>query len=136
MPVEGAKPTVTIEAREILRQAIPKAAKVLIKMLDATDEKLRLRASEAVLALAGIVHDSSHSVTALDLKRDKWEREAAEREIAKDQEQISDSDGFGDLPCPKCAGSVNPSGGTEGPCPHCAAPLRLALLEAIPKAEA
>lgn len=56
MVVDGVKPTVTTEAREILRQAIPKAAKVLIKLLDATDEKLRLRASEAVLTLAGIVH--------------------------------------------------------------------------------
>jgi HEAT repeat protein len=136
MAVESLERSVTIEARVILRQAIPKAAEVLVKLLDAKDEKLRLRASEAVLALAGIVQVPGHIHAALDLERDKWEREAAERECRGRKEPVAESAGVGDLPCPKCARAVHPVGCTEGTCPHCSTSLRLVLLDATAKAEA
>ncbi|MCI0342885.1 MAG: hypothetical protein L0216_17380 [Planctomycetales bacterium] len=43
------------EARAALRAAIGKAASALVGLLDAKDERVRLRACEAVLSRAGIV---------------------------------------------------------------------------------
>jgi hypothetical protein len=42
------------EARDLLRMAISKAAETLVKLLDAKDPKLQLRAAEAILSRAGI----------------------------------------------------------------------------------
>ncbi len=43
-----------IEARKILRDAIPKAAAVLVKLLDAEDERLRLRAASVILTTEAV----------------------------------------------------------------------------------
>lgn len=75
MTVAAPKRPATVEAREMLRQAVPRAAEVLVKLLEATDEKLRLRASEAILTLAGIVHVPSYRYLALDPMQDKWNSE-------------------------------------------------------------
>lgn len=42
------------EARRALREAIPRAAQALVALLDAKDERVRLRAAEALLTRAGI----------------------------------------------------------------------------------
>lgn len=51
------KPTIrppASEARKVLRQAVTKAAATLVKLLDAEDPKLQLKAAEAILSRAGI----------------------------------------------------------------------------------
>ena len=48
------QPTAMDAAQQILKDAIPKAAEVLASMLTAEDEKLRIRAAEAILNRAGI----------------------------------------------------------------------------------
>lgn len=42
------------EAQRILGNAVPKAAEILVQMLTAKDEKLRLKAAAAILNRAGI----------------------------------------------------------------------------------
>lgn len=42
------------EAQRILKAAIPQAADVLVKMLAAQDERLRIRAAEAILNRVGL----------------------------------------------------------------------------------
>lgn len=42
-------------ARDELQEAIPKAAETLTDLLDAEDERVRIRAAEAILDRAGVV---------------------------------------------------------------------------------
>lgn len=44
----------TDDAREELQDAVPKAAATMTDLLDAEDDKIRLRAAEAILDRAGI----------------------------------------------------------------------------------
>mgnify|MGYP005857901179 CR=1 FL=1 len=43
------------DAREELQDAVPKAAKKLSELLDAEDERIQIRAAEAILDRAGVV---------------------------------------------------------------------------------
>lgn len=47
------------KARAALREAIPKAAEALVALLDSKDERLKMRAAEAILNRAGIVEASA-----------------------------------------------------------------------------
>ena len=42
------------DARDELQAAVPKAAETLAELLDAEDEKVRIRAAEAILDRAGV----------------------------------------------------------------------------------
>ena len=111
-----AKPKPVAEAREALRRAIPHAAEILVALLNAKDERLRLRAADSILARAGLVPSSPtdrYSDPALSERRDERERER--------EDPI-------ELPCPKCAGSIRPSGAAAGTCPHCGVALRVTLV--------
>ena len=43
------------DARDELQEAVPKAAKKLTELLDAEDERIQIRAAEAILDRAGVV---------------------------------------------------------------------------------
>jgi len=51
------------DARDELRAAVPKAAETLAELLDAQDEKVRIRAAEAILDRAGVTKGKRVSAT-------------------------------------------------------------------------
>jgi hypothetical protein len=51
------------DARDELQDAIPKAAETLADLLDAEDERVRIRAAEAILDRAGLTKAKGYSRT-------------------------------------------------------------------------
>ena len=51
---QGDGPAATEKARDELQEAVPKAAATLTDLLDAEDEKVQIRAAEAILDRAGL----------------------------------------------------------------------------------
>ena len=64
---ESSRPPVE-DARDELRDAVPRAAATLTDLLDAEDERIRLRAAETILDRAGL--SKSKQVSAHSAKRD------------------------------------------------------------------
>ncbi|MEM4782381.1 MAG: hypothetical protein QXG03_12590 [Halalkalicoccus sp.] len=56
------------DARDELQAAVPKAAETLAELLDAEDEKVRIRAAEAILDRAGVT--KAKQVTSTTAARD------------------------------------------------------------------
>ena len=56
------------DARDELQKAIPEAAETLTDLLDAEDERVRIRAAEAILDRAGVV--KAKRVTSMSAERD------------------------------------------------------------------
>lgn len=54
-------PTPVVSARDELQEAVPKAAETLRDLLDADDERVQIRAAEAVLDRAGLTKAESYS---------------------------------------------------------------------------
>lgn len=51
------------DARDELQEAVPKAAETLRDLLDAEDERVQIRAAEAVLDRAGLTKAESYATT-------------------------------------------------------------------------
>jgi len=51
---QGDGPAATEKARDELQEAVPKAAATLTDLLDAEDERVQIRAAEAILDRAGL----------------------------------------------------------------------------------
>lgn len=60
---DGEKPAVDV-ARGELQEAVPEAAETLRGLLDAEDERVRIRAAEAILDRAGVTKAKRNSTTA------------------------------------------------------------------------
>lgn len=54
------------EARDELQEAVPEAAETLRGLLDAEDERIQIRAAEAILDRAGVTKASSITATAAE----------------------------------------------------------------------
>lgn len=54
------------EARDELQDAVPEAAATLRDLLDAEDDRVRIRAAEAILDRAGITKASQKTVTSAE----------------------------------------------------------------------
>lgn len=55
------EPAPVEDARDALQEAIPKAAETLTDLLDAEDERVQIRAAEAILDRAGLTKAQSYS---------------------------------------------------------------------------
>lgn len=61
---DTAEPSTPVEdARDELQEAVPKAAETLRDLLDAEDERVQIRAAEAVLDRAGLTKADKYSYT-------------------------------------------------------------------------
>jgi hypothetical protein len=56
-------PAPVVTARDELQEAVPKAAETLRDLLDADDERVQIRAAEAVLDRAGLTKAETYSHT-------------------------------------------------------------------------
>lgn len=55
------EPAPVEDARDALQESVPKAAETLGDLLDADDERVRIRAAEAILDRAGLTKAKSYS---------------------------------------------------------------------------
>ncbi len=105
------------QAREALGAAIPRAASALVALLDAEDERIRLRSAEAILARGGItpagvaeVYDAAREIGGGVTPEPDTERPEPHAPLNYD--------------CPTCKKEVIVQG-ADGTCPHCEAPMLL-----------
>lgn len=111
------------QARECVRAAIPRAAAVLTKLLHSEDDRIRLRAAEAILNRSGITEAGAAAVNNAEeyVGGGTTPPEPDPAEEAQENEPV-------ELACPKCGESIQPTGQPEGTCPHCNARVRVELV--------
>jgi predicted carbohydrate-binding protein with CBM5 and CBM33 domain len=69
------EPTPIEDARDELQDAIPKAAETLSDLLDAEDERVQIRAAEAILDRAGLTKAKTWSTKTAQVQGGGGERE-------------------------------------------------------------
>jgi hypothetical protein len=80
------------DARDELQSAVPKAAETLNGLLDAEDERVQIRAAEAILDRAGLTKAQSYSRTKAQVQIGGGERESEGPSFRK-TDPLEDDDG-------------------------------------------
>ena len=74
------------DARDELQASIPKAAETLTDLLDAEDERVQIRAAEAILDRAGLTKADKYSTTKAQLQIGGGERASRYADPLEDDE--------------------------------------------------